>query len=525
MNPNLRQSMAWLHTWMGLLLGWLLFAMFATGTVSYFQDEITHWMQPEIDRRSDPARAAKGAIAYLHKVAPDARSWYIALPGPRGLTTQVYWQPGIDAPAQDRKDTQARLDAEGKPAALRETRGGSFLYRFHFDLYGVPVIWARYLVGIAAMAMLVAIISGVITHKKIFADFFLLRLGKGQRSWLDAHNVSAVLALPFHAMITFTGLVTLATLYMPFGIAANYARGADFYDAVNGPSAPAGRSGKAMPLPPIAPLIERASARWGGKPVGVVSIANPGDASATITLRRAAHAAIGTSGETVVYGLADAAPLGESKAKGAGLATQSVMVGLHAGRFADTALRWIYFLFGLTGTAMVGTGLVLWTVKRRQRLPDPARPHFGFWLVERLNIGAIVGVPAAIGAYFLANRLLPINLAERAEGEIHAFFLAWAGVLVWSLVRSPGKAWVETLGATGLLYLALPFVNALTTARGLPASLARGDWLFAGFDLTLCATGLCLAIGAFTLQARGESGKTGRAPARPSRPRKAVRGQ
>src|SRR3546814_12240603 len=38
-----RQSMAWLHTWTGLLLGWLLFAIFVTGTSAYFQEEITRW--------------------------------------------------------------------------------------------------------------------------------------------------------------------------------------------------------------------------------------------------------------------------------------------------------------------------------------------------------------------------------------------------------------------------------------------------------------------------------------------------
>ena len=37
---GLRQSMSWLHTWSGLLLGWLLYAVFFTGTLSYFVDEI-----------------------------------------------------------------------------------------------------------------------------------------------------------------------------------------------------------------------------------------------------------------------------------------------------------------------------------------------------------------------------------------------------------------------------------------------------------------------------------------------------
>ena len=99
--------------------------------------------------------------------------------------------------------------ATGEVLEARETRGGGFLYRFHFDLYGMPRIWARWIVGIATLLMMVGIISGIITHKKIFKDFFTFRPGKGQRSWLDAHNATAVFALPFHIMITFSGLLLL----------------------------------------------------------------------------------------------------------------------------------------------------------------------------------------------------------------------------------------------------------------------------------------------------------------------------
>ena len=87
----------------------------------------------------------------------------------------------------------------------RETLGGDFFYRFHFQFHYMPVVWGRWLAGAAAMFMLVAIVSGVITHKKIFVDFFTFRWGKGQRSWLDAHNALSVFGLPFHLMITYTG--------------------------------------------------------------------------------------------------------------------------------------------------------------------------------------------------------------------------------------------------------------------------------------------------------------------------------
>ncbi len=481
MKESLRQSMAWLHTWTGLLLGWLLFAMFATGTAAYFQEEITRWMQPEITGRPSPVASAEGAVRYLGKVAPGARSWFITLPNSRSATTQVFWVPDEDG-QRTLDETSAVLDGNGRRIEARETRGGFFLYRFHFDLHYLPVIWARYLVGIAAMFMLVAILSGIITHKKIFTDFFTLRTGKGQRSWLDAHNVTAVLALPFHLMITFTGLVTLATLYMPWGIAANYASPQTFFSTVFADVPEAKRSGDSVPLAPIGRMMRAASASWGGADVGFLHIVNPGDRTATVALTRAPEDAIGSRGEVLTLDGPTGRPLLASPPKGAALETESVMIGLHAGRFAKWGLRWLYFLSGLGGTIMVGSGLVLWTAKRRARLPDPAHPHFGFRLVERLNIAAIAGLGAGIAAYFLANRLLPLGMKGRAEWEIHCMFLTWAAVLLWALGRPAGRAWTETLAAAALLFLAIPFVNALTTTRGLPASIIAGDWLFIGFD-------------------------------------------
>ncbi|PSJ20495.1 hypothetical protein CVH10_17265, partial [Halomonas sp. ND22Bw] len=78
---SLRQSMAWIHGWLGLIAGWLLFAMFLTGTASYFRPEITRWMQPEQPaNHSTPAAAAAAAIRYLQRVGPDDQQWYIFLP-------------------------------------------------------------------------------------------------------------------------------------------------------------------------------------------------------------------------------------------------------------------------------------------------------------------------------------------------------------------------------------------------------------------------------------------------------------
>ncbi|MBO9516891.1 MAG: PepSY domain-containing protein [Porphyrobacter sp.] len=517
MKEGLRQSMALLHTWTGLLLGWLLFAMFATGTSAYFQDEITRWMQPEVTGDADPIASAEGAVRFLQRTVPDAKSWYISPPNSRSATTQVYWQPADDKPTK-RGETSAMLDQSGWEISTRETSGGFFLYRFHFDLHYMPVLWARYLVGVAAMFMLVAILSGIITHKKIFADFFMLRFNKGQRSWLDAHNVTAVVALPFHLMITFTGLVTLATMYMPWGIAANYTERNTFFEAVFGKSEEVARSGKPAPLAAIGPIMQSASARWDGKKVGYLRIANPGDATATISATRAAEGAIGSRGEEMTFSGVTGQPVGGSMPKGAALATESVMIGLHAGRYAEYGLRWLYFLSGLGGTIMVGSGLVLWTVKRRTKLPDPSRPHFGFRLVEKLNIATIAGFPAGIAAYFLANRLLPLEMADRADHEINSLFLTCLAVLVYALARPSARAWPEMLGLAAALFAAVPLVNAFTTSRGLPVSLLAGDWLFVSFDLVMLLLALGFAMGARkAARKRAEGPRTAR-----RKPREAV---
>ncbi|MBY0252790.1 MAG: PepSY domain-containing protein, partial [Methylobacterium organophilum] len=63
MRKTFRQSMAWLHAWSGLVVGWVLFAVFVTGTASYYRPEISQWMRPELrtDRTFGAAELAAAA--------------------------------------------------------------------------------------------------------------------------------------------------------------------------------------------------------------------------------------------------------------------------------------------------------------------------------------------------------------------------------------------------------------------------------------------------------------------------------
>lgn len=500
MKQSLRQSMAWLHTWAGLVPGWVLYVIFVFGTAAFFQHEIDAWMRPELpsETRVSP-RAFASADALLRTRAAGAESWSVSLPAARGGSgLDVSWQ----MPGQGRREgTRITLDpATGAEIPVRATKGGFFLYRFHFDLHFISVMWARYLVCVAALAMLVAILSGVVTHKKIFTDFFMMRFRKGQRSWLDAHNATAVLVLPFHLMITYTGLATLLFTLMPWAISANFPDRQAFYATTypQGPEREA--SGEPAPVTPIGQMIATAQRQWGGTMPTYLSVENPGDKAAVATLYTAKSEWGNGRPDTVYLDAATGAILPSTPANpGGATATHRVMVDLHTAWFAGYGLRWLYFLSGLGGVAMAATGLCLWCVKRRLKLPDPSRPHFGFRLVERLNIGFISGAPIGIATYFLANRLLPVAMADHADWEINALFIAWGGTLVWAFLRPARRAWLETLAVATALYAAIPPINALTTGRGLAPSLLAGDWAFAGFDLMMLALAAGFAFTGWTL--------------------------
>lgn len=494
---GLRQSMAWIHTWLGLLAGWILFAMFLTGTASYFRPEITRWMQPELRLAPvAPRQAAETAVAHMQATSPDDQQWFIYLPDDRTPETRIFAMPRLDpeAKAPRKRSAEINLDpATGAPLSARETRGGEHFYRFHFQLQ-LPHPWGRWLAGLCAIFMLAAIISGVITHKRIFVDFFTLRWNKGQRSWLDAHNVSAVLALPFHAMITYTGLITLFVMYMPWPIAANYPKPAAFYTDAYGTEPDGKALGKPVPLRPIGPMVDAASREWqGGRPRTII-IRNPNDAAATVAILRSGADRLNARGESIIFSGATGAKLSQSPPPGPALTTAGVMLGLHLGNFAGPVLRWTYFLLGLTGTAMVGTGLLLWTAKRRK---PGAKPFFGFRLVERLNIATIACLPAGMAAFLIANRLIPAGLEGRADLEVKAMFWTWFGMAALTLLRPVRRAWVEALALSAAAFAALPLVNMATTDRGLFASIASGDWLFLSFDGAMLVLAALLGFGAW----------------------------
>lgn len=507
MKDGFRQSMAWLHTWVGLVAGWVLFFVFVTGTAGYFSDEIDRWMRPELplaERLDDVDRGAllARALARLETVAPGAARWTVELPhdglqprGPRGLS--IAWEEVPErGQRQGRRGHEVLDPSSGEPAEAvepRATDGGQLLYRMHYLLHYFPRSVGILLVGACTMLMLLAILTGIITHAKIFKDFFTFRAGKGQRSWLDAHNVVSVMALPFFLMITYSGLMFFPLQYMPAAISTVYGTSPpqlrtfidEFFERANATRLPVVR-----PDVSLTRMIDTAEAEWGARQAVAIEVGHVEGAVPHVDIRRAHGTQIdfrepetmrfdATSGERIA---------GDPPTHAVGK-TRNVMYALHEGVFAGIGLRWLYFAAGLLGCGMIGTGLVLWTVKRRKRHDKQgATSTFdaaGLRLVEVLNIGTIAGLPVAVAAYFWANRLLPLEIADRGQWEAHCMFLVWGWTFLYASLRPLRRAWIEVFWLAAGAFALLPVVNALTTDRHLGITLPQGDWVLAGFDLTV----------------------------------------
>ena len=479
--PGFRAAMDRVHAWAGVLFGALLFAIFLMGTLAVFDREIDRWAQPHTRVHSAPGSDLRldAALPQLRALAPEkAAFWLIYPPSDRVPTLRLAWP--VDGHGRGVRDLDpasgSLLPEQGAPL------GTQLFFPFHYSLHLKWQDLGEWLVGLAAMAMLLAIVSGVATHRRIFKDLLALRPRRSlQRTALDLHTLGGVLALPFHFAIALSGLIVFAAVYLQPAIGWLYDGQRAVYakEVLSRYSRPPSGQPAAQPMVSIDALAARARAHWAaaGEPgeVQLVIVRNPRDARAVVELRRSYGRRVGLEAGTLYFDAASGELLHAERLPAASR-VQRFVAGMHLIQFDHAMLRWLYFLMGLAGCMTIATGSIVWVRKRAERHARLGLGGAGW--VEALNVAAIAGLPLASVGVLLLNAL-PQAWWGAGEPPLDAsmrwFFGLWGASLLHAIaLRRSARHWAQQNAAVSVLAAAAALASTLGSSDAWTSGAAAG---------------------------------------------------
>ena len=534
---SLRLSMAWLHTWFGLVLGFVLMVAFFFGSLSVFDREIDRWAAPQtrfepqpmpsfdrmlrpiferITPHEDELAAARDRVGGSLPEEMPLMNWS-AYTTHRDPVLTLYAEYAVTNNPNDPADhvhgwvTIDPRDGRVLPGDDLEI-GSEFFYPLHFSLHLEWKSLGYWIVGLAALAMLAALVSGVIIHRKLFRELFTFRPWKaGQRGTLDLHNLTGVVALPFHFTFAFTGLLIFAYIYLPVGETQLERQALAFYEQeATARGLAYTPSGKAAPLASVDAMVVEARRRWAarGMPgeVGYLAVMHVGDAASYVSIYRAGSDRVALVGQAVHFAGPTGAVIHEEPPPNAATRVNEFLTGLHLQHFEHWLLRWFYVFGGLAGSVCIATGFVFFVEKRRRQ--HAAQGLGGARWVEALAVATVTGIVIAAASILLVNRLLPETLPARGTWEEAAFWCAWALSFVHASWRASAgalrtsPAWREQCWALAALSLSAMLMNWITTGDHLLKTLRESYWPVAGLDLALLCTSAISAAVALKLGRR-----------------------
>lgn len=529
MFKSFQLSMTWLHTWFGLVLGFVLMVVFFFGSLSVFDREIDRWALPETRFEPQTMPSFDARLAPLFRqIEPDVEELEAArerVGGPladtlplmnwsaytthRDPVLSLYAEFAVKNNPNDPHDhVHGHVTIDPRSSKILPHSqlpvGSQFFYPMHYSLHFHWLDLGYWIVGFAALVMLAALVSGVVIHRKLFRELFTFRPSKNtQRSTLDLHNLTGVVALPFHFMFALTGLIIFAGIYFPVSetMLEPVARAHEQADAEK-KGLPFEPSGRAAALAPVDPMVAEAKRRWAARDmageVGYLQVTHVGDANSYVSIYRAGSDRVTLVGQGVHFDGPTGRVLLEEPPPPLVFGINDFLTGLHLQHFEHWLLRWFYVLGGLSGCVCIATGLIFFVGKRKLR--HASQGISGARWVDALAVAAVTGVLVATLAMLVANRLLPVDLVARASWEERAFWLAWLATLLHGAARSGAvqrgriaPAWREQCWAIVALASAAVGLNWLTTGDHLVKTLGEGYWPVAGFDLALLC---CVALGA-----------------------------
>ncbi len=524
MYSSLRQSMAWLHTWFGLVLGYLLMVIFFFGSLSVFDREIDRWAMPETrfepqvmpsyseilaqafaNLTPDSDELAEARMRVEGELPEDLRVlFWGAYTTHRDPTLSIFAEYAIPNNPDDPYDHihgYATIDPRnGKVLPEDHLKIGSrFFYPLHYSLHLSWKNLGYFIVGFAGLMMMVALVSGVVIHRNLFKELFTFRPHmRQQRRVLDLHNLTGVAALPFHFFFALTGLIVFASIYLP--VSETVLAKPAFEHAVKeaeDKGLPFEASGIAATTGSVDAMMVEAKRIWAERDaageVGYLLVNHPGDKSSYVSVFRAGTDTVSLVGQGLHFDGHTGKLLYEDPANTVVTGLNEFLIGLHLQHFEHWLLRWLYVFGGLVGCVCIATGFLFFVGKRKREL----KGSVGLRCVDAFAVTTITGMLMATVAILIANRLLPADTVNKGSWEITVFCLTWLLSMAHAFWRSAAlkiqplsPAWYEQCFVISALALIAVLLNWMTTGDHLLVTLVKPYWPVASLDMVLIAVSL-----------------------------------
>jgi len=384
------------HSALGLAFAALIYLVCFSGSIAVFTQEFGRWEQPAgpVLHAVTP-QAADAAYREVLAKNPKAHDLFIRLPEPA--------YPRLSVHGDDAKGGEHTwfADANGKLVAEQQTPWMTFQAELHTVLH-LPRAWGGFIVGLTGVALLSSLVSGVLSHPRVFKDAFAFRWGGSKRlQEADLHNRISVWGLPFHLVVSLTGAFLGLTVIIVGVLAVATFKGdtSKAYALFTGPQV------KDDPRPAAQPFsVEKAltslKARYPDGRVNYLFIDHPTEVGQHAGANVVTDGRL-SRGETVVVDGAGKI-LGEVgyESGSVGMRVLSTMTPLHFGWFGGWPVKVAYLLLGLGLTAVTSSGVAIWLARRR----DKGRPA-PRW--ERVWIAFVWSQPVAYAFSALVAVLSP----------------------------------------------------------------------------------------------------------------------
>ncbi|GHH04006.1 PepSY-associated TM helix domain-containing protein [Comamonas sp. JC664] len=477
------------HAWAGVLSSLILFVLFFLGSFALFAEELAPWQEPTfrapgVVTEAEAVRIAQGLAEKETAVRP---VWFgISLP-----TAEEPWMKLWRMAPDGAIHSTWRDPVSGREMGERSDLG-EFLNAMHFL---EPVPFGKHLAGIASVVLLLLVVTGVLIQLGRLAREFVQFRPDGSRRvfWSDAHKVVSVVSSPFLFIFAITGgILCLSDWYAPAVNAAALDGDPKALEvAVDWPTPPAA-SGQPGGAPDLAHALSLAKARFPRSEHSWFFFDHLGDANGTVhlpgelegSLHAFTHLRVSREGEV----------LWQRETGGGTLYTQVMdpLYGLHFATWASFLAKVVYALLSFLMAFGILAGNLLWL--ERRRLQGTSRFDT---VLARLTAGCCAGLPLAVAGLFLANQLLPAELADRPRWEHTVFFAVWAVGLGSALLEDvPAAAARRLLILASAGLFAVPLIDAVRMQR-LPFGSGSGFVLAAEvglFALAVLLAGAARAI-------------------------------